>query len=153
MLCILVCNMYNNNTIWIISICELRSMVIAKTKLEDAKAAIKSRKSKKNRSNGQKNRSNGQKNKDQRTNNVPQNTTRKNTYRETRTPLKHIVFIVKSEMQSEFNNYWTQVLWKGKQFLFDWWHPSCFFLFSWIIGANCHFPSLSVNCYYLYRNY
>ena len=56
-------------------------MVIAKTKLEDAKAAIKSRKSKKNRSNGQKN-------KDQRTNNVPQNTTRKNKYRETRTPLK-----------------------------------------------------------------
>jgi hypothetical protein len=38
-------------------------MVIAKTMLEDAKAAIKSRKSKKNRSNGQKN-------KDQRTNNV-----------------------------------------------------------------------------------
>jgi hypothetical protein len=31
-------------------------MVIAKTKFEDAKAAIKSRKSKKNKSNGQKNK-------------------------------------------------------------------------------------------------
>ena len=70
--------------------------------LEDTKGLTRSSKSKDRQHNGQKN-------KDKRTNNDLWNITQKTKDRATQTPLKP---------------GWTQVLWKGQQFLLHMWHMS-----------------------------
>ena len=71
---------------------------------EDTKGVISSRKSKDKQHNDQQK-------KNQRTNNDLQNITQKTKYQATRTLLKQL---------------WTQMLWKGQQFLLHMWNPSSY---------------------------